>query len=361
MADPTPHQLRSPDEQAPTLSVGALPTGPTISLGSTSDAIFRTGATPSPPIHAGRYQLLEEIGRGGMGVVFRARDPDLERTLALKVLLAEKAGPNLERRFLEEARITGRLQHPGIPPVHEIGRLPDGRPFLAMKLIEGRTLDRMLKERLSTREDLPRFLTVFGQVCQTLGYAHACGIIHRDLKPANVMVGAFGEVQVMDWGLAKTRASGAACGDAGDAAKPQAAEQTQAGSIVGTPAVMAPGEARGEIDALDEPSDVFGLGSILCVILTGQPPFQARDVREVIKQAAAGELEDCHRRLDQCGADAELVALAKQCLAADPARRPAHAGVVAGAIEQYQAGVQERLQQARLERAQAEVQEREHR
>src|SRR5262249_22447655 len=158
------------------------------------------------------------IARGGMGVVLRARDEDLNRSLAVKVLRADFHGVReLERRFREEAQITGQLQHPGIPPVHEIGTLPDGRPFLAMKLIEGRTLEELLKERSGVAAslqladfprqvanlpppDLSRFVAIFEQVCQTLAYAHSRGVIHRDLKPSNVMVGAFGEVQVMDWG-----------------------------------------------------------------------------------------------------------------------------------------------------------------
>ena len=161
------------------------------------------------PPEAGPYRIEGELGHGGMGVVFRGHDPEFDRTLAVKVLLGQhRDRPELERRFLEEARLTGRLQHPGIAPVHAIGRLPDGRPFFSMKLIEGRTLAELLKERKAPADDLPRFLGVFGQVCQTLAYAHARGILHRDVKPGNVMVGAFGEVQVMDWGLAKVLASG---------------------------------------------------------------------------------------------------------------------------------------------------------
>src|SRR5262249_18250515 len=126
------------------------------------------------------------------------------RSLALKVLLPEHRGdPGLEQRFLAEAQLTAQLQHPGIPPVHEIGRLTDGRPFFAMKLIQGRTLADLLRARSGPAERLPYFLGIFAQVCQAVGYAHSRGVIHRDLKPSNVMVGAFGEGQVMDWGLAK--------------------------------------------------------------------------------------------------------------------------------------------------------------
>src|SRR5262249_26960694 len=143
-------------------------------------------------------------GRGGMGVVYQAHDGTLDRTLAVKVLLEGRRGrADLVRRFLEEAHVMGRLQHPGVPPIHDIGEMPDGRPYFAMKLIRGHTLADLLRGRPSPEHELPRFLAVFAQVCQTVAYAHSQGVIHRDLKPSNVMVGAFGEVQVMDWGLAK--------------------------------------------------------------------------------------------------------------------------------------------------------------
>src|SRR5262245_21462863 len=161
-------------------------------------------ALPLPP-SPGRYQFEEEIARGGMGVVLRGRDALLNRPLAFKVLLDDaRARPDLARRFLDEAKITAQLQHPNIVPVHEVGELADGRPFLAMKLIEGRTLAEYLEVRSDPAHDRPRWLAVFQKVCEALAYAHERGVIHRDLKPANVMVGAFGEVQVMDWGLAKT-------------------------------------------------------------------------------------------------------------------------------------------------------------
>jgi hypothetical protein len=173
---------------------------------------------PVPFPRVGRYDVQEEIARGGMGAVWRAQDNTFQRTVALKVLLASPQGrPELRQRILEEAQVLGQLQHPGIPPVHDRGELPDGRPFFAMKLIQGRTLAELLHERATPAHELPRFLGIFGQVCQTVAYAHSRGILHRDLKPANVMVGAFGEVQVMDWGLALARGDGGGDGarDAG--------------------------------------------------------------------------------------------------------------------------------------------------
>ena len=151
-----------------------------------------------------RYQLVGELARGGMGAIFQGRDLELGRDLAVKVIREEhRDDPEMVRRFVEEAQIGGQLQHPGIVPVHELGRLPDGRMFIAMKLVRGRTLAALLAARRGPDDDRMRFLSIFEQVCQTMAYAHARGVVHRDLKPSNIMVGTFGEVQVMDWGLAK--------------------------------------------------------------------------------------------------------------------------------------------------------------
>jgi serine/threonine protein kinase len=174
-------------------------------------AVVRPGSPemPAPAARTARYQLFGEIARGGMGAILRGRDPDLGRELAVKVLLEGHQGkPDLIRRFVEEAQITGQLQHPGLVPVYELGAFADRRPFFAMKLVKGRTLAALLHERTDPGEDLPRFLGIFEQVAQTVAYAHARGVIHRDLKPSNVMVGSFGEVQVMDWGLAKVLSRG---------------------------------------------------------------------------------------------------------------------------------------------------------
>src|SRR6516162_4881655 len=160
--------------------------------------------TWAPPENPPGYELLEVIGRGGMGVVYRARDIALDRDVAVK-LLSERYPPDSpgSLRFLREARITAQLQHPAIPAVHEIGTLPDGRSFLAMKLIKGNTLTDIVRSRADLTVDRGKLLSIFESVCQAMGYAHAHRVIHRDLKPANIMVGPFGEVQIMDWGLAK--------------------------------------------------------------------------------------------------------------------------------------------------------------
>ena len=173
----------------------------TETAGPGSPAVVETSAPgASPP----GYELRDEIGSGGMGIVYRARDNALDRDVAVKLLSDRYPSDSpAAQRFVSEARITGQLQHPGIPAVHQVGSLADGRPFLAMKLIKGSTLEAILKNRTDPSAERGRLLAIFEAVCQAVGYAHAHRVIHRDLKPDNVMVGAFGEVQVMDWGLAK--------------------------------------------------------------------------------------------------------------------------------------------------------------
>src|SRR5262249_43469898 len=152
---------------------------------------------PELPDRSARLQLFGEIARGGMGAILRGRDIDLGRDLAVKVLLeAHREKPELIKRFVEEAQIGGQLQHPRVVRVYGLGASADRRPFFTMKLVKGRTLAELLKERSDPAEDRPRLLSIFAQVCQTMAYAHARGVIHRDLKPSNVMVGSFGEVQV---------------------------------------------------------------------------------------------------------------------------------------------------------------------
>jgi Flp pilus assembly protein TadD len=285
--------------------------------------------------------------------------------VAVKVL-QERFAPDsgTARRFADEVRIAAQLQHPGIPPVHDLGALPDGRPFLAMKLIKGQTLEELLAARPDVASDRGRFVAAFEAVCQALAYAHAHGVIHRDLKPANVMVGAFGEVQVMDWGLAKVLTGRAA--DAADPGATAAGTQvvsrrdsdgpyTQAGSVLGTPAFMPPEQAAGLVAKVDARSDVFGLGAVLAAILTGRPPFAAASAETARGLAARGKVEDCFARLDGCGADPELIALCQRCLAPEPADRPADAGAVARAVAALRAAADERARRAELERVQAEA------
>jgi serine/threonine protein kinase len=334
-----------------------------------------TSVTCVPPVadlpQVPGYELFGEVGRGGMGVVYQARDFSLDRDVAVKLLQdSYPADSSIARRFTSEAKITAQLQHPGVPAVYRVGTLPDGRPFLAMKLIKGRTLAALLEERPNTAADRGRFVATFEQVCQAVGYAHAHNVIHRDLKPSNVMVGAFGEVQVMDWGLAKvltargrapcppdTIPDTAAC----SAIRParDAHQETQAGSLLGTPAFMPPEQALAEIDKVNERADVFGLGAVLAVILTGKPPYVGESFEAVRVQAARGRLDDCFARLDVCGAEPELINLCKRCLAFELTDRPANAGTVAEAVSGLRAAADERARRAELDRVQAEGEARE--
>jgi serine/threonine-protein kinase len=325
------------DPTGPAPGSGTLPTSPPA----------EGGPAPAPPLTFGRFEAREELGRGGMGAVYRAYDPVLTRDVAVKALLAGPGErPDLEQRFLNEARVGARLQHPGLAPVYELGRTDDGRPFLVMKLVQGRTLADLLAERPAPAERLAHFLGVFEQVCQAVGYAHSRGVIHRDLKPANVMVGEHGEVQVMDWGLARLLpVPGACAADAGGL--------SAVGMVLGTAAYMAPEQARGEVDLHDARADVFGLGSMLCELLTGQPAFPGPGW-QALARAALADLSDAFARLDGPGVDAELAALARACLCPERDGRPADAAVVALRLADYRAGVAERLRRAELARAVAE-------
>jgi serine/threonine protein kinase len=291
------------------------PADPTINLrlNSSGDSPSRCGSAAVPDA-LGRFRVLAEIARGGMGVVVRAYDPVLDRELAVK-LLSPDIEPDSEagRRFAQEARVAGQLDHPGIIPVYEAGVLPDGRSYFAMPFISGRTLAALLDERPNTRHDLDRWVRAFEPVCTAVAHAHNKGIVHRDLKPSNVMLGPAGQVVVMDWGVAT---AGEATSRPGDGCW-----------VFGTPAYMPPEQARG-LAAADPRTDVFGLGGILCEILTGEPPYVGDDAAAVTRLAAAGDQAELDRRLAACGADRFLIALTRSCLAPEQADRPADAGEV---------------------------------
>ena len=317
-----------------------------------------------------RLQLICEIAHGGMGAIFKGHDADLGRDLAVKVLLEEHRGKTkIARRFHRGSAdcrpVAAYGHHAGLrarrfrrrPAVlhHEAGQRPDAGSALAA--------------RRDVPDDEPRFLGVFAQVCQTLAYAHARGVIHRDLKPSNIMVGAFGEVQVMDWGLAKVLSEGGNTNElrstehelevsvirtarSQEAGTPELDSHTQAGTLLGTPAYMPPEQARGDLELVDERADVFGLGAILCEILTGKPPYVGKGA-EVTYKARTAKLDDAYHRLESCGADAELIALARRCLAAEPCDRLRHAGEMSQQVTKYQEAVADRLRQAELARGRA--------
>ncbi len=339
-----------------------------------------------------RFEAQEEIGRGGMGAVWRVVDRQFQRPLAVKVMRPDTAkSPEDVARFEREAQLTGSLQHPAIPPVVDRGMLKNGAPYFSLKLIEGETLAVLLQNRNSPQDQLARFLEIFLQVCQGVGYAHSQQIIHRDLKPANIMVGAFSEVQVMDWGMAKRIAdafpifdnaslemvsfpheSGSDSDydpefstvsfvekqDGSDTDSPdgdtdlvgESPALTRAGQILGTLAYMPPEQAQGDPNILTPQSDVFALGGILCKILTGQAPYGGTTSGTVFQKVLEGDLDHALSVLNACGADSELVSLAIQCLERNPSDRPANAFVVAEEIRRYQETIRQRLEREKTER-----------
>ena len=322
----------------------------------------------SLPKGRGNYQVMGEIARGGMGVVLKGHDTDLGRDVALKVLDPElSSNPTVVQRFVEEAQIGGQLQHPGVVPVYELGQMSDERPFFTMKLIKGRTLSALLQRRKSLEDDRRRFLTIFEQVCQTVAYAHSKGVVHRDLKPANIMVGAFGEVQVVDWGLAKVLNQGGVS-DELRARQSQltvietvrsgpgsVGSDSVVGSVMGTPAYMAPEQAMGEIEKVDERADVFSLGAILCELLTGEPPYVAGENERTIVLAANARLDPARERIAAALADDDLKDLCLECLAPSRQARPQNAEEVADRVHTYLSTLEERAHKAELSAAEARV------
>jgi WD40 repeat protein len=287
---------------------------------------------------AARYDVREELGRGGIGRVLLVHDRELGRDLALKELLADGASEGVSigaiGRFLREARVTARLEHPGIVPVHELGRRADGALYYTMKRVRGRSLSRVLADAKSIPERLGT-LRAFRDVCDAVAYAHAHGVVHRDLKPDNVMIGEFGETVVLDWGIAKLL-------DAADAADEPASERPASdgdplrsvdGAAMGTPSYMSPEQARGAHAEVDERSDVWGLGAILFEILTGRPPFTGTSVVGVLAKVLSEPPPRVLAR--EPNAPPELAAIADHALRVDPARRYRSATELAQEVGAY--------------------------
>jgi eukaryotic-like serine/threonine-protein kinase len=222
-----------------------------------------------PEFTSDRYEVIEEIGRGGMGTVYSAFDTALGREVAIKIGNALPS-TELQARLAREARVIARLEHPGIVPVHDCGVLADGRPFYVMKRLQGQTLRAFIE---TAAPPLAERLRIFERICEAVSFAHAHGIIHRDLKPENVMVGTFGEVMVMDWGIARTFDDRADPGvaSAGDTAGSRPAIETNAGTVLGTPGFMAP-EQSASAGQIDQRADVYALGALMFMLLTNQAP-----------------------------------------------------------------------------------------
>jgi serine/threonine protein kinase len=322
------------------------------------------------------YEVQQTIGTGGMATVVRAIDRNIDRSVAMKILLEpHRASPSKLRRFIREARIIGKLEHPNIIPIHELGNDETGRLYYTMKLVKGVNLREILAKiaagdaETAARYPLAALVTIFVKLCDAVAYAHSKGIIHRDLKPENVMVGDYGEVLLMDWGLAKSLASSEAF--AHDADDVDAADHTpiengspaltMQGTVMGTPHFMAPEQAEGRIDQITEKTDIFALGGILYNVLTLQPPFTGNTTDEVVQKAKQGRItppsewnepserplesgppsEEIHRPLPHCpdGTIPEsLAAVAMKALARDPDERYGSVTVLAEDIRAYQGG-----------------------
>jgi tetratricopeptide (TPR) repeat protein len=290
-----------------------------------------------------RFARLHLHAQGGIGRVWLARDAVLGRDVALKEPRPDCAdSPGLVARFIEEAQITGRLEHPGIVPVYEMGHRGDGLPFYAMRFVKGRTLrqaaveyQRRCKEGGAGALELRELLTAFVAVCNAVAYAHSRGILHRDLKGQNVVLGDFGEVLVLDWGLAKVLQQPEATEAApdGPAAPARPASLTQAGSVLGTPGFMSPEQAEGRLERLGPASDVYSLGALLYEILTGRPPFQGGKTAEVLRQVIHEPPVPPRRRVPATPAALEAVCL--KALAKDPVARYASARELAGEVEHW--------------------------
>lgn len=295
-----------------------------------------------------KYEVLRELARGGMGAVLLTRDRNVNRDVAMKVMLRQsEAGPAQVYRFLEEAQVTGQLEHPNIVPVHDVGIDAQGRLFFTMKLVRGRSLKDVLDglregkdKSLAEEFSLTRLLSTFMQVCNAVGFANDRGVVHRDLKPANIMLGAFGEVLVMDWGLARVqgRRGSEAVSDVRTARSVGGSEMTEDGQIAGTPQYMPPEQAMGDQLAIDARSDVYSLGAILYTILTLRPPYQGRDATTIITKVLHEPIEPPRIAPVFRSVPRELPAIAMKAMSKDKAARYQSAMELVADVERYLEG-----------------------
>jgi eukaryotic-like serine/threonine-protein kinase len=279
-----------------------------------------------------RYEQIGEHARGGLGRVVRAVDKKLGRTVAVKELLRHDASN--EARFLREAMITARLEHPGIVPVHEAGRWPNGDPYYVMKLVEGRTLKALIDERKTLRERLALLPHVIA-IADAVGYAHSESVIHRDLKPSNVIVGAFGETVVIDWGLARDRKRNVPEPPAPHVIyAASSGASTVSGKVVGTPSYMSPEQARGEL--VDERADVYAIGTVLYELLAGIPPHHDATPQATLERVIAGPPRPLAALVPQL--PSELATIVAKAMARCPDDRYANASLLAEDLRRFHCG-----------------------
>jgi len=282
------------------------------------------------------------LGRG-TSVVIRAFDRDLLRDVAVKILNPELVDPSEIERFVQEARINGQLEHPNIVPVYEHGTDSQGRQFLCMKLVQGETLEDALNRRGEARLEaahLAKFLQVFVKVCDAVSFAHSRDVIHRDLKPTNVMISDFGQVYVLDWGIARVRASRAGRDGprvrlSSDGAE---SELDPPGSLFGTACYMAPEQLHGLHDKLDQRTDVFALGATLYQMLTGQPPLSPEIVRAIWMRKPPPPIPPPEQVVGRGRVPPELARIALRALAYDPADRYVSVQELQSEVESFQRG-----------------------
>lgn len=282
-----------------------------------------------------RFELQGELARGAMGRILAGWDLHLGRAVAIKVL-RKSAARDLDRvRFLEEAQVTGQLQHPSIVPVYELGRIR-GQVAFVMKRVDGRSIKSIISAMRKGDADVTaqfgrhRILNLFHQLCMAVAFAHTRGVVHRDLKPSNVMVGDFGEVVLLDWGLCKIVAEGTR-----STRSVSDRWQTVHGQIIGTPAYMAPEQAMGLIDQVDARTDVYGLGAILYHLLTLRAPFSGKSNREIVHRVLRETVKPLAERAPDRDIDPELDAIVMRCLSRDPEARFENARVLADRITEY--------------------------
>lgn len=334
------------------------PAEPTATVAYVGGSIVRNTDATDTGVEWGRFQILRPHARGGLGEVFLAFDSELNRSVALKELQARRAhDPDSQARFLLEAKITGRLEHPGIVPVYSLGRYTDGRPYYAMRLIEGETLRDAIERfhrvgaKVGGRDDreltFQRLLRSVIDTCNAIAYAHSRGVVHRDLKPENIMLGRFGETLVVDWGVAKNLADSQGEGNESQPHSPNRdsmdASMTRPGSVVGTPQYMSPEQAAGDLERVGPASDVYSLGAILYSLLVGHSPFPDGDVPSVLDRVRRG-IFPAPRRLRR-SVDPTLEAICLKAMSLDQQDRHTTALDLANDLESWQADVRYRGEQ----------------